>query len=243
MPCLALNSQRHTRKSPTDVVSTWLHRELPRAEDRHRAAPYTAHRLAARVKRVMDLLGSLLLAPLLMPLFAAAMVAVYLSSPGPVLLRQARVGLNGKRFGMWKLRTMHPGAEESERELVHSISGETFFKISDDPRVLPVGHWLRRASVDEIPQLWNVLVGQMSLVGPRPLLLIDFDRFPRNRQMRRFTMPPGLTGLWQVSGRSQRTDQQRMELDLEYVEKWSLKLDLIILWRTIGAVLSGRGAS
>ncbi len=142
---------------------------------------------------------------------------------------------------MYKFRTMYTGAHAREAELARQ-EGRAFLKIASDPRITRLGRFLRRYSLDELPQLFNVLEGTMSLVGPRPLLLTDLDRFPRRSQMRRFSVKPGMTGLWQVSGRSSCTDQQRMELDRQYVNEWSLGLDLRILLRTVRVVLSGRNA-
>ena len=144
---------------------------------------------------------------------------------------------------MHKFRTMAPGADRQQDQLADEQAGRTFLKIVNDPRVTPVGRFLRRYSLDELPQILNVLRGDMSLVGPRPLLPCDFRKFPKHEQLRRFSVKPGLTGLWQVSGRSACTDQERMALDLRYVDEWSLRLDLAILARTGPVVLSARGAS
>jgi lipopolysaccharide/colanic/teichoic acid biosynthesis glycosyltransferase len=142
---------------------------------------------------------------------------------------------------MYKLRTMIDGAERLEAKLARR-SRRTFLKIEKDPRTTRIGRWLRKYSLDELPQIINVLRGDMSLVGPRPLLLSDMEKLPRHQQLARFAMKPGLTGLWQVSGRSQCTDEERMTLDLEYVNTWSLWLDLKILARTIPAVIRAQGA-
>jgi lipopolysaccharide/colanic/teichoic acid biosynthesis glycosyltransferase len=153
------------------------------------------------------------------------------------------VGLRCREFAMYKFRTMRQGAEREQDRLARAQAERTFLKIERDPRVTAVGRFLRRYSLDELPQLVNVLLGDMSLVGPRPVLPCDFDKFPKLDQLRRFSMPPGVTGLWQVSGRSACTDEQRITLDLGYVDRWSLRLDLSILARTVPVVLSGRGAS
>jgi lipopolysaccharide/colanic/teichoic acid biosynthesis glycosyltransferase len=194
---------------------------------------------AARVKRAIDVLGSLLLLVLLGPLMLLIAALIRLTSAGPAIFVQRRIGFRCNEFGMYKFRSMVANADELRAEL----SGEEhFFKIEDDPRVTRLGAFLRRSSLDELPQLFNVLKGSMSLVGPRPLLLSDLDRLPIRAQMRRFSVRPGLTGLWQVSGRSATTDQERLRLDREYINEWSLRLDLVILLKTIGAVISGRGA-
>ncbi len=176
------------------------------------------------------------------PILLGAVLAIRLTSRGPALFVQERIGHRCRKFSMLKLRTMVEGAEREEERLAAARGGRIFFKVADDPRVTVVGRVLRRFSLDELPQLVNVLRGDMSLVGPRPLLLSDLRNFPVYRQRRRFSMRPGLTGLWQVSGRSLLSDEERMRLDDEYVRTWSLGRDLAILARTAPAVLSGRGA-
>jgi lipopolysaccharide/colanic/teichoic acid biosynthesis glycosyltransferase len=196
----------------------------------------------SRTKRVFDVLlaASLLLA--LAPLLAVIALAIKLTSAGPVLFVQRRIGYQGVVFSMLKFRTMYDGAERAEAALAAGCRDRTFLKIESDPRTTPLGRWLRITSVDELPQLINVLRGDMSLVGPRPLLQCDLARFPRGHEMRRFTAKPGITGLWQVSGRSHCTDAERIQLDLVYVDCWSWWLDLLILARTVPVVLTGQGA-
>ncbi|HUP50390.1 MAG TPA: sugar transferase, partial [Thermoanaerobaculia bacterium] len=143
---------------------------------------------------------------------------------------------------MYKFRTMVAGAERLQAELQRGLTSE-FFKLQSDPRVTPLGRTLRKYSLDELPQLFNVLEGTMSLVGPRPLLPSDLGKFPLRGQMRRFSVRPGITGLWQVSGRSMLSDKDRMRLDREYVSHWTLWLDLKILAKTLRAAASGRGAT
>jgi len=196
------------------------------------------------LKRVQDItvsaLGMALSAPLV-PLIAAA---VKLSSRGPVLYSQERCGLNGRRFTLHKFRTMYEGADLRLDEVAHlnEVDGPAF-KARHDPRTTPVGRVLRRLSLDELPQLVNVLKGDMSLVGPRPPLPEEVERYER-WQRRRLSMKPGLTGLWQVSGRAGLDDFNRwIALDLAYIDRWSLWLDLKILFKTFPAVLSTRGAS
>ena len=142
-----------------------------------------------------------------------------------------------------KFRTMRQDAEQQQAQLEHlnEVKGAAF-KITDDPRITPIGHFLRKTSFDELPQLWNVLLGDMSIVGPRPLPLRDVKGFNEDWHRRRFSVPPGLTCLWQVNGRSSLSFEQWMELDLQYIDKWSLWLDLKILFKTIPAVVKGRGA-
>jgi lipopolysaccharide/colanic/teichoic acid biosynthesis glycosyltransferase len=201
-----------------------------------------ARRPALPVKRLLDVVLAAGLLVVTAPLLLAAAAAIRLTSRGPAFFVQDRIGYRCRRFSMIKLRTMVAGAEREEARLAAAAGGRIFFKIQDDPRVTAVGRVLRRFSLDELPQLVNVLRGDMSLVGPRPLLVSDLRRFPAYRQRRRFSMKPGLTGLWQVSGRSLLSDQERIRLDDEYVASWSLAGDLAILARTLPAVLSGRGA-
>ncbi len=194
-------------------------------------------------KRLIDIVGSalglLLLAPLVM---LPAAIAIRLTSPGPILFRQKRSGLHGRQFTMYKFRSMIDNAEmlRTELEAFNEMTGPVF-KIKQDPRVTPIGKFLRKTSVDELPQLWNVLQGDMSLVGPRPLPVMETEAFdPWHR--RRLSVKPGLTCLWQISGRSKIGFDQWIKLDLEYIDNWSLALDLKILLRTIPVVISGFGA-
>ena len=196
---------------------------------------------AARVKRMIDVGGALALIVLFAPLMLLVMLLIKLTSAGPAVFVQRRIGFRSNEFGMYKFRTMIANAAELEAELKEG-TGSQYFKLHDDPRVTCIGRFLRRYSIDELPQLFNVLEGTMSLVGPRPLLVSDLDRLPIRGQMRRFSVCPGITGLWQVSGRSATTDEERMRLDRQYINEWSLILDLKILVRTIGVVLGGRGA-
>jgi lipopolysaccharide/colanic/teichoic acid biosynthesis glycosyltransferase len=166
------------------------------------------------------------------------------TSEGPILFRQTRVGLNKRMFNMYKFRTMIPNAEEVQEALMsmNEMSGPVF-KIKDDPRVTPVGRFLRKTSIDELPQLFNVLMGQMSLVGPRAMSRRDFQLFNTDAHRRRFSVKPGITCLWQVTGRNSIGFEQWMELDLQYIDKWSIWLDIKILARTVPAVWRGTGAA
>ena len=199
--------------------------------------------VSSLAKDTLDVVLSVLLLILAAPVLAVAMLLVRLTSPGPAIFVQKRIGFEGRKFDMYKLRTMAQGAERQQDELAECLDDKTFLKIADDPRVTPVGRVLRKLSIDELPQLWNVLKGDMSLVGPRPLLLCDFRKFPKREQLRRFSVKPGITGLWQVSGRSSLPDEERMRLDLEYVDNWSFRRDLEILARTLPVVISMRGAN
>ncbi len=196
------------------------------------------------VKRLFDLAVGGVALLLFSPIMVVAAVAIRLGSSGSILLRQQRVGEGGRPFQMLKFRTMHAGAEVDEAQLVREgdDGAPVFVKRPDDPRVTPVGRILRRFSIDELPQLFNVLRGDMSLVGPRPELPALVERYQLQHR-RRFAVPQGMTGWWQVHGRSDRADYTlRMEDDLYYIRNWSVWLDLRILWMTVGAVLRGEGA-
>jgi exopolysaccharide biosynthesis polyprenyl glycosylphosphotransferase len=199
------------------------------------------------IKRAMDFTLSLILILILAPVLIVAAILIKLTSPGPVMFVQKRVGLNKRVFHIYKFRTMVANAEQKLEQLEHlnEVSGPVF-KIKNDPRVTPVGRFLRKTSIDELPQLFNVLVGDMSLVGPRPLQLRDYELFTaegEDWQRRRFSVRPGITCLWQVNGRSSLPFEQWMELDHQYIQRWSLWLDCEILLKTIPAVLRGSGAA
>jgi exopolysaccharide biosynthesis polyprenyl glycosylphosphotransferase len=194
------------------------------------------------VKGGMDRIVAALALLILLPVLLGIALAVRISSPGPVLYRQERVGLNGRFFTMVKFRSMVVDADRQIDLLQDAnISDGLLFKLREDPRVTPVGRWLRRLSLDELPQLLNVLGGSMSLVGPRPPLPVEVARYDSSVS-RRLLVKPGLTGLWQVSGRSDLPWEEAVRLDLRYVENWSLAVDLLILWKTGRAVFSRSGA-
>ncbi len=195
------------------------------------------------VKRIVDVIGASIALVVCAPVMLAAIVAIRATSPGPVIFAQHRYGLNRRTFRMFKLRTMVAHAEQLQATLESMNEAEgPVFKIMSDPRVTRVGRLLRRTSIDELPQLFNVLRGEMSLVGPRPLPLRDVERITRAADMRRFSVRPGVTCLWQISGRSTVGFHEWISLDLKYIDGWSLALDLVILARTIPAVLRGTGA-
>jgi exopolysaccharide biosynthesis polyprenyl glycosylphosphotransferase len=214
----------------------------------------TSHAMATRgtmregwpliAKRALDILSSLVLLTLLLPLLVVVAILIRITSPGPVFFRQERVGLNKRRFLIFKFRTMVPEAEKMMAQYanLNEVPGPVF-KIRNDPRITPVGKWLRRSSIDELPQLLNVLKGDMSLVGPRPLPVRDYEGFGEDWQRRRFCVRPGITCLWQVQGRSSVGFEQWMRMDMKYLDEWSLWLDLKILVMTIPAVLKGSGAA
>jgi exopolysaccharide biosynthesis polyprenyl glycosylphosphotransferase len=195
------------------------------------------------IKRMIDLAGAVVLLVLLAPLMVAVGLAVKLTSPGPVLFGQDRYGYKKRLFRMYKFRTMVADAAELHASLegLNEASGPAF-KIRQDPRVTRLGRILRRTSLDELPQLWHVLTGEMSLVGPRPMAVRDVGQFKEPWLMRRFSVRPGLTCLWQISDRSDLSFDRWIALDLEYIARWSLWLDLKILIRTIPAVIRGAGA-
>jgi exopolysaccharide biosynthesis polyprenyl glycosylphosphotransferase len=195
-------------------------------------------------KRILDIVVSSILLILLAPLLLTVALLIKFSSDGPILFWQERMGLNKRKFLILKFRTMVPNAEKLLAQLQdqNEVSGPVF-KIKKDPRITPIGRILRRTSIDELPQLFNVLKGDMSLVGPRPLPVRDYEGFNEDWQRRRFSVRPGITCLWQVSGRSSIPFEQWMKMDLQYMDEWSLWLDLKILAQTVSAVLKGSGAA
>ncbi|MCG8591493.1 MAG: sugar transferase [Proteobacteria bacterium] len=206
-------------------------------------APVHHNDIELGIKRSLDIAGATAVLLLTAPLLLLSALAIKVSSPGPVLFRQVRSGLHGRRFNMLKLRTMCMNAESMKAELLHlnEMDGPVF-KIKDDPRVTLVGRVLRRFSIDELPQLWNVLRGDMSLVGPRPPTPDEVCQYVGSDR-RRLSMRPGITCLWQISGRNEVSFVEWMKLDLEYIDNWSLAEDVRILIRTIPEVLRARGAS
>jgi len=194
-------------------------------------------------KRLIDIVASIILLILLTPLFLVIMVLIYQSSPGPVFFKQTRVGRWGKLFTMWKFRSMYLNADERLKEIMaqNEMAGGVIFKMKNDPRIIPVGRFIRKASIDELPQLWNVLKGDMSLVGPRPALPSEVNQYSlQDRQ--RLEVIPGITCIWQVSGRSDIPFPQQVQLDVQYIQSQSVWLDIKLLLQTIPAVLLSRGA-
>jgi exopolysaccharide biosynthesis polyprenyl glycosylphosphotransferase len=211
--------------------------DLPMLKLREQPVP----RFGLFLKGTIDFLVAATALTLLLPLFAGITLLIAVSSGWPVFYRARRIGKKGQAFVCYKFRTMVEGADAQKLQLRrrNERCGPTF-KMADDPRVTRVGHWLRRYSLDELPQLWNVLRGNMSLVGPRPHPLDDCARY-EPEDLRRLEVKPGVTGLWQVTARNDPSFQRNMTLDLEYIERWSLRLDLQILWKTIAAVVGGSG--
>jgi exopolysaccharide biosynthesis polyprenyl glycosylphosphotransferase len=199
---------------------------------------------ALMIKDIFDRVVALIvLLVMAIPMGIAALI-IRITSPGPVIFRQRRAGKHGKPFVMYKFRSMSDDAEmrRAELEPFNQMSGPVF-KVESDPRITRFGHWLRRTSFDELPQLLNVFMGDMSLVGPRPLPVYEVEKFENTAQRRRLSVKPGLTCLWQISGRNQVRDfQDWVKLDLDYIDRWSLALDFKILLRTIPAVILGLGA-
>jgi lipopolysaccharide/colanic/teichoic acid biosynthesis glycosyltransferase len=208
---------------------------------------------AAVICRLLDVVVAAILLVLLVPLFIAAALAIKLDSPGPVLFRQLRIGLGVRPFTVNKFRTMRSDAraEAHHDYIVSLVTGQAkpaeradrpLYKLGQDDRITAVGRFLRRFSIDELPQLYNVLVGDMSLVGPRPAIPYEVDHYER-QWYRRFCIKPGMTGLWQVSGRNELTFRDMMRLDIAYAEGWCLRLNLLILAKTAWVVIRGRGAA
>jgi exopolysaccharide biosynthesis polyprenyl glycosylphosphotransferase len=204
------------------------------------AAPHDELRLL--IKRATDFLLAGAALVLLFPVMLAVGLIIRLTSPGPAIFRQERCGLNGRRFMFYKFRSMCEDAESKRASVEHLSQRQTAIKIPNDPRLTPVGRWLRKFSIDEWPQLWNVLKGDMSLVGPRPAVPEEVEQYQR-WQRRRLRMRPGLTCVWAVSGRDSVDFETWMRMDMQYIDNWSLALDWKILLRTIPQVLSGRGAN
>ena len=206
--------------------------------------PQSAAPGALAVKQLTDYLGAAVLLAAALPLMALVAVLIKLTSRGPVLFRQQRGGRNGRAFGMLKFRTMRLGAENEQAGLApqNELKGPAF-KMSDNPRITGLGRFLRRHSIDELPQLWNVLRGEMSLVGPRPLPLAEVQAIAEGEDRRRLSVNPGITGLWQISGRTDLADfADWVRLDLAYIDQWSLWLDFKILLATVPVALLGKGS-
>lgn len=196
-----------------------------------------------RLKRAVDMIVAGVMLVLLAPLLLATAFVIRLESPGPVLFHQVRIGYRGRPFKFWKFRSMYRDAEQRRRQLeqANEMQGGVLFKMKKDPRVTVVGRFIRKFSIDELPQLWNVLVGDMSLVGPRPALPNEVARYSL-QDRGRLDAVPGITCIWQVSGRSNIPFDQQVKLDLRYICFQSIRQDLKILLQTVPAVLTGRGA-
>jgi len=208
-----------------------------------RGAWYAVVRGAYLFKRLLDIAASAVLLVLLSPLFLGVAVAIRRDSPGPVFFQQIRVGRWGKLFPMWKFRSMYIDAEARKQALqaMNEMDGGVLFKMKNDPRITRVGRVIRKASIDELPQLWNVFQGDMSLVGPRPALPSEVDQYSL-AERRRLEVIPGITCIWQVSGRSDIPFDKQVGLDVEYIESQSFWLDVKLLLLTVPAVVLGRGA-
>lgn len=196
-----------------------------------------------RMKRIFDCIGAIVGLILVSPLLLITAIAIKLEAPGaPVLFRQERIGKDGQAFTMYKFRSMVEGAERMiDKMLAKSEVTGAMFKMKNDPRVTKVGRWIRRTSIDELPQLWNVLRGDMSLVGPRPPLPREVAAY-REYDLQRLSVVPGCTGLWQISGRNSVGFEEMVELDLQYIRKRSLWLDVVIIARTVKLLLGSRNA-
>ncbi|MDX2194684.1 MAG: sugar transferase [Gemmatimonadales bacterium] len=236
-------ARRDDRGPATEAIAVRLARDVAWDEVLPARASGVAWRLQRGMKRALDVVLVLAGGALLSPLLLVLALVVRASSPGPILYRWRVMGERGRPFTGYKFRTMVANADALRAALAdrNEMSGAVF-KMRDDPRVTPIGRWLRRLSLDELPQLWNVLVGDMSLVGPRPPSAGEFVQFTPS-QRRKLAVRPGITCLWQVSGRSGIRDlDEWIRLDLAYIRDWSLWLDVVILCRTVPAVLLARGA-
>lgn len=198
---------------------------------------------ATLIKRLIDIIGGLVGSIVSLPVILIVAIPLLIESPGPLIFKQARVGKNGRVFNIYKLRSMYVDAEERKKELMEKNQMNGFmFKMDDDPRITKVGKFIRKTSIDELPQFWNVLKGDMSLVGTRPPTLDEFSQYESHHK-RRLSMRPGITGMWQVSGRSAITNfEDVVKLDCEYIDDWSMWLDFKILFKTVAVVLKGSGA-
>ena len=206
--------------------------------------PATHHRLRdVIIKRAIDIVGSAVGLILSVPIIAITAIPLKLESPGPLFFKQKRVGLNGRIFSIYKLRSMYIDAEERKKELMEQNKMQgLMFKMDDDPRITKVGKFIRKTSIDELPQFWNVFCGQMSLVGTRPPTLDEYRQYESHHK-RRLSMKPGITGMWQVSGRSNiQNFEDVVRMDVDYIDNWSLWLDVKILFKTVAVVFAGRGA-
>lgn len=204
------------------------------------------HRGFHTLKRSLDIVGAVSLLCLLSPLWISIACLIYLTDRGPVFFCQTRVGQHGKTFKLWKFRSMYVDAEARRQEVIAQAKArgemqDLRFKMKRDPRITPVGKLIRRLSLDELPQILNILQGDMSLVGPRPPIPEEVKAYTFNEH-KRLWVKPGLTCIWQVSGRSDIPFHQQVELDKDYIANQSLRLDLALLYRTVGAVVTGRGA-
>jgi exopolysaccharide biosynthesis polyprenyl glycosylphosphotransferase len=196
------------------------------------------------IKRCMDIVGSIVGLILMFIAFIIFAPIIKIQSPGPIFFKQPRVGRNGRRFNLYKFRSMYKDAEERKKELMdqNKIDGN-MFKVDHDPRVTPIGRFMRKYSIDELPQFWNVLKGEMSLVGTRPPTEDEFELY-KSHHRARLGIKPGITGMWQVSGRSDITNfEEVVALDTQYIANWNLSMDLRILLKTIMVVIKGQGAS
>ena len=206
-------------------------------------APTVISQSKLALKRVIDILGGLVGSLLSLPIILLVAIPLKIESPGPLIFKQQRVGKNGRIFNIYKIRSMYKDAEERKKALMeqNKMDGH-MFKMDNDPRITKVGKFIRKTSIDELPQFWNVLKGDMSLVGTRPPTVDEFEKYESHHK-RRLSMKPGITGKWQVSGRSDIQDfEEVVKLDCEYIDEWSPMLDIQILFKTVGVVLTHKGA-
>lgn len=243
---IPLIEKLHTRKTQKD--SAWYPHVSKNVEDYGESSMITLKATTRSfsdtvIKRCIDIIGSLVGLIISVPIIAVTAIPLKLESPGPLFFKQKRVGLNGRVFNIYKLRSMYMDAEERKKELMAQNEMNGFmFKMTDDPRVTKVGKFIRKTSIDELPQFWNCLRGDMSLVGTRPPTLDEYSRYESHHK-RRLSMKPGITGMWQVSGRSNIEDfEEVVKLDVAYIDNWSLWLDAKIILKTILVVFTHKGA-
>ena len=206
-------------------------------------SPAVHNSTALIVKRAIDIIGGLVGTIVSLPIILITAIPLLIESPGPLIFKQQRIGKNGRIFNIYKIRSMYVDAEERKKALMEQNKMDGFmFKMDNDPRITKVGKFIRKTSIDELPQFWNVLKGDMSLVGTRPPTIDEFEQYESHHK-RRLSLNPGITGLWQVSGRSDIQDfEEVVKLDCEYIDNWSLWLDIKILFKTVGVVLTHKGA-
>lgn len=206
-------------------------------------SPIVHNRTALIVKRAIDIIGGLVGSIVSLPIILITAIPLLIESPGPLIFKQQRIGKNGRIFNIYKIRSMYVDAEERKKALMEQNKMDGFmFKMDNDPRITKVGKFIRKTSIDELPQFWNVLKGDMSLVGTRPPTIDEFEQYESHHK-RRLSLNPGITGLWQVSGRSDIQDfEEVVKLDCTYIDNWSLWLDIKILFKTVGVVLTHKGA-
>lgn len=234
----------HAIACPSQRHETTARQRAATKSDSHRIGPNRPERL---LKRLFDLLAVITIIMLISPVLLLVAIGVWFTTGRPVIFGHERVGRHGNSFKCYKFRSMVPNADQVLKELLERdpearAQWEREFKLKDDPRITRFGHFIRKTSLDELPQLWNVLRGDMSLVGPRPVVNKELDTYYGDASKHYLSVRPGLTGLWQVSGRNDVSYEQRVQMDRHYVDTWNLMRDMQIMWRTVGVVVWRKGA-